>query len=130
MPSGAVGRAEVVSGQLQPDEAVCVRMRAESVHFVPPIENAPFSVYASLSVTPRVAGAKKTEEVKQDSLGMVVTQAPSGEGITPGVVPPPDPGVVPPADPGVVPAPTPGVVPTPDPPAEVMPIPPPIPPQQ
>jgi hypothetical protein len=123
MPSGAVGRGEVDSSQLQPEESACVRARVEGVRFAPPIENAPFAVRASLTVNPKLAAvdATKAQAAKVDGLGMVVTQVPSGEGITPGVVPTPDPGVLPPPDPGVLP--------TPDPPAQVMPIPEAIPPQ-
>jgi hypothetical protein len=88
----------------------------------------------TLSVSPKLAAAAKQDTPKTDALGMVVTQAPSGEGVTPGIVPKEDPGVVPPGTPGVVPAGDPGVaiqidpgvVPTPDPPAEVLPVPEPV----
>jgi hypothetical protein len=96
------------------------------VQFSPPIEAAPLTVQASLQITPKLAAAGKQGATHTDALGMPVTQAPSGEGISPGIIPPEDPGVVPPEDPGVVPAgdpgvvpePSPGVVPEPDPPAE------------
>ena len=119
MPGGSVSRGEASAGPLSREELACVRARVESLRFAAPIENAPLEVRASVRARPKLGAAAAKDERKTDSMGMVVTQAPSGEGVTPGVVPPADPGVVPPADPGVVPP--------ADPPAEVMPIPEPIP---
>lgn len=117
--SGAVSRAEVNGSQLQDDERGCLRRRAEAVRFKP-IDNAPLAAHASLQLTPKVSPVEKQTNNRTDSLGMVITQAPSGPDITPGVVPPESPGVVPPADPGVPLQADPGVIPTPDPPAEVL----------
>ena len=50
MPSGAVGRGEVSAPGLSPTELDCVRKRLESVRFAPPIENAPFTVNASITL--------------------------------------------------------------------------------
>jgi hypothetical protein len=131
MPSGAVSRGEVDVHDVSDDERTCLRTRVEALYFAAPIENAPFSVNATLSIRPKLAAAEKPTTAKLDALGMTITQAPSGEGVTPGVVPkedpfvvpPEDPGVVPPADPGVAIQADPGVIPAADPPAEILPVP-------
>jgi hypothetical protein len=126
MPSGTVSRGEISASGLQDEERACLRKYLEGAQFGPPIENAPFSVMTTLSVSPKVAAATKQDTPKTDSLGMIITQAPSGEGVTPGIVPKEDPGVVPPGTPGVAIQIDPGVVPAPDPPAEVLPAPEPV----
>jgi hypothetical protein len=50
MPSGAVGRGEASASLLDVAELTCVRHQIEAVHFDAPIENAPFSVSATLSI--------------------------------------------------------------------------------
>src|SRR5262249_37260794 len=129
MPSGTVSRGEISASGLQDDERACLRKYLEGAVFGPPIENAPMTVMAMLQVSPKLAAAGKQDAPKMDSLGMIVTQVPSGEGVTPGVVPKEDPGVIPSGTPGVVPSADPGVaiqidpgvVPSADPPAEVLP---------
>jgi hypothetical protein len=131
MPSGIVSRGEVDASGLQEEERACLRARLQALQFGPPIENAPLSVMATLQITPKTIAAPKQDAPKTDALGMTVTQTPSGEGVTPGIVPREDPGVVPPetpglvppADPGVAIQADPGVIPTPDAPAEVLPVP-------
>jgi hypothetical protein len=103
MPGGAVPHGEVSASELQREELACIKQRLESLRFAAPIENAPFTVEGSLNVQPSVS-AVEHEVAQRDALGMSVTQAPSGEGISPGIVPAADPGVVPPPDPGIVPA--------------------------
>jgi hypothetical protein len=107
MPSGAAPYSEVDASQLEAEELKCVKARVEGVHFAPPIKDAPFTVQASVQVTPKIRAVEKQEGARADSMGMIVTQEPSGEGVSPGIVPPSDPGVVPPPDPGVIPTPVP-----------------------
>jgi hypothetical protein len=136
MPSGAVRHGDASGSGLKPQELACVKRQVESLHFAPPIENAPTSVSAARKLeftltraAPPAAGAKPPDGNKP--------VMPTADGRTPGVlppsdpgvVPPEDPGVVPPGDPGVVPAEAPGTVPPPDPPAEVLAPPPPLPPE-
>jgi hypothetical protein len=127
---GGVSRADIDGFGLEQAERACLRSRAEALHFAAPLDNAPAAVSATLQIAARTeAAAGKQETPKTDSLGMIVTQAPSGEGVTAGVVPQEDPGVVPQADPGVVPQadegvlakPDPADIPPPEPPAEPAP---------
>lgn len=111
MPSGAV-RHGAVSGSLETEELDCVRRLLETLHFAAPIENAPFSVQASLKLDRPTLANEPVQEATREPDPMAL---PSDDAPTPGIVPPADPGVVPPADPGVVPPEDPGVVPPSDP---------------
>jgi hypothetical protein len=51
MPSGSVSSSSVSAAGLSANEVGCLRGRVESLHFAPPIENAPFSVHGSVRLT-------------------------------------------------------------------------------
>jgi hypothetical protein len=51
MPSGSVAQSEVHGAGLEASETQCLRSRLETLHFGPPIENAPFAVHGALHLT-------------------------------------------------------------------------------
>jgi hypothetical protein len=63
MPSGSVAQSEVQGGGLEAGEKQCLRSRLETLHFGPPIENAPFTVRGTLHLT-RATAITPTQPTK------------------------------------------------------------------
>ncbi len=136
MPSGSVSRGEAASAQLDANELACVRRLVESVHFAQPIDNAPFSVSATVKIQLHDANggqARAPVQLPVQLQGPPNPYAPPKVGLPPphvdepGNVPTPAPPTVYPSAPGNVPTPAPptvypsvpGNVPTPAPPAQM-----------
>jgi hypothetical protein len=57
-PTGGVGRSEASSSDLDAQEIACVRRQIESLRFMPPIDNAPLAVTATLQIDQAPAAPK------------------------------------------------------------------------